>query len=133
MSPRPNPFSSESRPIRGVLAFATAMVCAAALAAAPATADAGPDRPDRFPKLKGTVGPGFTISIDKTSVPAGRYRLIVTDLGTSHNFWIRGTGVDERTSVPLTGKTVWKLDLVQGIYHIRCQPHGSMKTKLTVT
>ena len=134
MSARPNPLSPGKRSIRSVVAVATGLVCAAALTVAPASAGIDLDRSDQIPKLKGIVGPGFTITIDQASVPAGRYKLVVKDKATIHNFHISGTGVDKKTSVPGTGETIWAVDLVPGTYKIRCDPHSDdMKTKLTVT
>ena len=87
-----------------------------------------------MPTLKGTVGPGFTISISDDSVPAGKYKLVVNDKGTIHNFHIFGAGVDKATSIPGTGKTVFKIKLKAGEYVIQCDAHAmSMNTSLTVT
>ena len=134
MSPRPNLFSPENRPIRSVLAIATGLVCAAALAAAPATADVDSDRPDRLPKVKGVVGPGYTLSFRETSVPAGRYRVVIQDRSTIHNFRLKGPGdINIKTQVEETGRTVWRLDLLPGTYHAQCDPHSSMNDDLVVT
>lgn len=91
--------------------------------------------PHKANKIKGSVGPGFTIKVSPTSVKAGKYKLVVQDKGDIHNFHIFGPGgVDEATSVSGTGKTVWKLILVKGTYTVQCDPHsGSMKTSLKVT
>ena len=121
-------------------------VCVAGVAAAtlgvgisPATAtvdtvdtSAG-TRPESLPRLRGTVGPGFDIWINKDSVPAGRYKLVVHDRGTIHNFHFFGPGVDHETSVPGTGRKVWRVTLVAGTYVGACVPHGSMATALEVT
>jgi plastocyanin len=86
-------------------------------------------------KIKGKVGPDFTISVKPGTVKAGKVKMIVKDKGTIHNFHITGPGgVDKATSVPGTGKTVWKLKLVPGVYDIVCDPHSDMMhTTLTVT
>ena len=53
------------------------------LAGAASAAADSLDRPHRgLPRLTGTVGPDFDISIDQASVPAGRYKLVVRDRGT---------------------------------------------------
>jgi hypothetical protein len=84
--------------------------------------------------LKGVVGPGFTISISDDSVPAGRYKLVVNDKGTIHNFHIFGTGVDKATSIPGTGRSRFKIRLQPGTYDIQCDAHSlQMMTTLTVT
>jgi hypothetical protein len=113
------------------VATAVSAVCAAALAVAPASASAGDVR--ALPRLRGWVGPGFDIWMDQDSVPAGRYRLVVRDRGTIHNFHFFGPGVNKETSVPGTGKTVWRVTLSAGTYIAACVPHGSMATQLTVT
>ena len=66
-------------------------VAAAAMLALPALAAA--------PKLTGTVGPGFTISMPKKPTKAGKYTLVVTDKSCIHNFHLRGLGVNVKTSV----------------------------------
>jgi hypothetical protein len=122
---------------RATLATLTGIACALALAVAPASAavDNGTDgRRGGLPKLKGSVGPGFQISISDDSVPAGRYKLIVKDFGTIHNFHIFGAGVDKATSVPGTGRTVFKIRVTEGEYAIQCDTHPlEMNTTLTVT
>jgi plastocyanin len=115
------------------LAAATGVACVAALAVAPASA-ATDDRPSALPRIKGHVGPGFEISINKASVPAGRYKLIVKDEGTIHNFHILGTGVDKATGIPETGTFKFRIRLSPGTYQIQCDQHSaSMNTTLTVT
>jgi plastocyanin len=124
---------STHRTGRAALAVATGIACALALAVAPASA-AGSSERQRLPVLKGKVGPEFTISISDHRVPAGKYKLVVVDKGTIHNFHIHGDGVDKKTNVAGTGKTVWKLRFKAGEYHIMCDPHSSeMQTMLEVT
>lgn len=122
---------------RVALAAATGIACAAALALAPASAatDAAPlDRGDRLPRIHGVVGPGFDISVSVDSVPAGRYKLVVRDKSTIHNFHVVGAGVDEQTSVSQTGKQAFRVNLVAGKYKMVCDPHSdSMRTTLKVT
>ena len=50
-----------------------------------------------IPKLTGTVGPGFTISLKRFSKPlvslkAGTYSITVSDKSNIHNFHLRGPG-----------------------------------------
>jgi plastocyanin len=85
-------------------------------------------------KVKGVVGPGFTISINKKSVKAGMVTITVSDKSSAHNFHITGPGVNKATSVSGTGTFTWKLKLKKGTYRIVCDPHAtSMKTSLKVT
>jgi plastocyanin len=84
--------------------------------------------------LTGTVGPGFTITMDQTSVPAGTYTLNVDDQADQHNFHFTGEGVDVTTSVPEIGKKSFQVTLVAGTYKFVCDPHAAqMKGELTVT
>jgi plastocyanin len=83
------------------------------------------------PKLTGTVGPGFTISLKKSgtvvkTLKAGKYSLTVSDKSGFHNFRIKGPGkINKATSVARTGTTTWALTLVKGTYTILCDPHAS--------
>jgi hypothetical protein len=84
--------------------------------------------------LRGTVGPGFTITINKKSVKAGVYTIVVRDLSNAHNWHIIGPGVNKKTSVSATGTTTFKnVRLRKGTYTIVCDPHASsMVTTLRV-
>jgi plastocyanin len=103
------------------LALATAVL--GLLAVAPAQA--------ALPKLVGTDGPGFTITLKKTGkkvtkVKAGKYSITVNDLSTMHNFHLTGAGVNKKTSVGGKGKTTWTVTLQKGkTYRFRCDPHAS--------
>jgi Copper binding proteins, plastocyanin/azurin family len=83
------------------------------------------------PRLVGTVGPGFTITLKKsgtkvTRLKAGRYAVVVNDLSSSHNFHLSGAGVNKKTSVGATGKTTWAVTLQKGkTYRFVCDPHAS--------
>jgi plastocyanin len=88
--------------------------------------------------LTGTVGPGFTITLKqakksvKTLAP-GTYIVVVNDKSSIHNFHLTGPGVNKKTSVGKTGKSVWRLTLRQGTYRFVCDPHAStMKGKFVV-
>ena len=82
-----------------------------------------------LPKLVGTVGPGFTITLKKsgtkvTRLKAGRYSITVSDLSSMHNFHLLGPGVNRKTSVAGTGKTTWTVTLQRGkTYRFLCDPH----------
>ena len=86
-------------------------------------------------KLKGEVGPGFTITLNKDTVSAGKFKIIVHDFSsTMHNFHFSGPGVDEATTVAFEGKVVWKVKLKEGTYTAVCDPHSeSMNTSVEVT
>ena len=112
----------------GLLAALAAVVLALAL---PATA--------AVPRLVGTVGPGFTITLKKggakvTSLKAGKYTLVVRDLSSDHNFHLRGAGVNKATSVEATGTRTWTVTLRRGTYRFLCDPHPtSMKGSFRVS
>jgi plastocyanin len=104
--------------VRSVL---TVLLCALAALAAPAVAQAK--------ELRGTVGPGFTITlVDEagnrfTHVDAGEYTIVVTDNSIDHNFHLTGPGVDVLTEIEFVGTMTWTLTLRDGIYRFVCDPH----------
>jgi plastocyanin len=84
--------------------------------------------------LTGTVGPGFTISMNKKTVKAGTYVITIHDLASIHDFHLTGPGVNKKTSVTGTGTTKWTVKLAKGTYHFVCDPHHTiMHGVLTVT
>ena len=84
------------------------------------------------PKITGTVGPGFTISMKKPT-KAGKYTLVVSDKSSIHNFHLKGKGVNVKTSVPATGSKTFKITLAKGKYSFLCDPHPtSMKGSFTI-
>jgi plastocyanin len=89
--------------------------------------------------LQGTVGPGFTISLDQngskvSSLEAGTYTITVDDKSDIHNFHLTGPGVDKATDVGSMGTEKWTVDLKAGTYDYQCDPHAStMHGSFTVT
>ncbi len=82
--------------------------------------------------LRGTVGPGFTITL-KTAhgtlvrkLKAGTYTIRIRDLSPIHNFHLFGPGVNKKTSVQNTGRATWTVHLKRGIYRYRCDPHRTI-------
>ena len=102
-------------------------LAAAALALIP-TAGASPKA---LPKLTGTVGPGFTITLKRGTAPvrvlkAGSYSLTVADKASIHNFQIEGPGLDRRvTTVGFTGTKTVTIRFRRGTYKYYCKPHES--------
>jgi plastocyanin len=84
--------------------------------------------------LSGSVGPGYDISMDKTTVAPGTYTLNVDDQGTIHDFHLTGPGgVDVSTGISETGKKMFTVTLQKGTYTFVCDPHASqMHGTLTV-
>ena len=116
--------------IRLVLAAACVALVATATALGSGTAT---------PKLTGTVGPGFTITLKKgsakvTKLKAGKYTIVVRDLASNHNFHLSGPGVNKKTSTPAKGSKTWTVTLKKGTYRYVCDPHASlMKGSFKVT
>ena len=83
------------------------------------------------PKLNGTVGPGFTITLTKagkkvTKLKAGKYSFVIADKASIHNFQIEGRGLDKAiTSVSFKGTKTVTLTLKKGTYKFYCAPHES--------
>jgi plastocyanin len=100
----------------------------AAAVALVVTAAATPMAP---PKLTGTVGPGFTITLKRNgvlvrTVRAGRYMFLVSDKSGIHNFELEGPGIDRAiTTVPFRGTKTVTLLLKRGTYKYYCKPHES--------
>lgn len=112
------------------LAFGAALATIAAALAVPGLAPAA----TRNNTLVGTDGPGFTITMSKTTVKAGTYTIVIHDKSNIHNFHLIGPGVNKRTSTPWVGTTTWAVTLKKGIYKFVCDPHASiMKGVLRVT
>jgi plastocyanin len=76
--------------------------------------------------LTGTVGPGYTITMNKKTVKAGTYVITIHDLATIHDFHLTGSGVDKKTSVSGMGTTKWTVKLNKGTYHFVCDPHRTI-------
>ena len=76
--------------------------------------------------LTGTVGPGFTITMNKKTVKAGTYAITIHDRESIHDFHLTGLGVNKKTSVPGTGTTKWTVKLKKGTYHFVCDPHRTI-------
>ena len=51
------------------------------------------------PVFKGTVGPGFTITMATKPTKAGKIKLVIADKSNVHNFHLTGPGVNVKTSV----------------------------------
>jgi plastocyanin len=94
-----------------------------------------------IPKLTGTVGPGFTITLKRfnkrlVSLKAGTYSITVSDKSSIHNFHLRGPGRVNReiTTIGFVGTKTITVKLVKGIYRYVCDPHlTTMKGSFRVT
>jgi plastocyanin len=86
-----------------------------------------------LPKLYGTVGPGFTISMKQgvkrtpvRTLKAGTYTFVIADKSSIHNFVVEGPGVErDITSVSFVGTKTVTIKLRKGKYKFYCRPHES--------
>jgi plastocyanin len=82
--------------------------------------------------LRGTVGPGFTITLKTAQghvvrkLRAGRYTIRIRDLSPIHDFHLLGPGVNKKTSVQNMGSATWTVPLRHGRYRYRCDPHRTI-------
>ena len=107
-------------------ALAAAVLAAVAIVAVPGGSQAA------TPKLVATVGPGFTITLKSaagkkvTSLTAGTYTIIVNDRSRSHDFRLRGPGLNKVfSSVAAVGSKSVTVKLRAGKYQFTCQPHAA--------
>jgi plastocyanin len=92
------------------------------------------------PKLVATVGPGFTIALKTpagkkvTTLKPGAYSITVNDRSASHDFRLKGPGVNKvLSSVSAVGKKTVTVTLRAGRYQFTCQPHAAaMRGAFTV-
>jgi hypothetical protein len=86
------------------------------------------------PKLVGTVGPGFTITLKKgtakvKTLKAGKYTFVITDKASIHNFTLEQEkgGKFERhlTGTSFQGKKTATLTLKKGKWKYYCSNHES--------
>ena len=107
----------------------------AALAAAAVTAGSAVAA---TPKLTASVSDPLNISLEVgskkvTSLKAGRYTIVVKDIAKTHDFHLKGPGVDKKTGVSFVGTKTWTVTLKAGKYTYVCDPHATvMKGSFTV-
>jgi plastocyanin len=84
-------------------------------------------------KLKGTVGPGFTITLKDGAGKAVKrvksgttYRIAVADKSSAHNFHLSGPGINKRTAVGKRASTTWKVKFKKGTFKFQCDPHRTV-------
>lgn len=104
----------------------------AGIAVALAVAGSAFSQGSATPKLKGTVGPGFTIKLTKNgskvrSLKAGKYTFVIADKATIHNFTLEqekgGKFEKDLTSVPFNGTKSVTVKLKRGKWKYYCTPH----------
>jgi plastocyanin len=116
-----------SLPLTVLLTLAAVLLPGSARSASTATA------------LKGTVGPGFSITLKDaggtrvTHLDPGAYSITVDDLAAIHNFHLTGPGsVDMATDLEKTETVTWNVTLVDGTYKYRCDAHATMNGSFQV-
>jgi hypothetical protein len=91
-------------------------------------------RPAASTKLKGTVGPSFTISLTKGGkkvkrLKAGTYTFVISDRASIHNFTVEqekgGKFEKDLTTVPFKGSKTVKVKLKKGKWKYYCKAHES--------
>jgi plastocyanin len=112
----------------------TLALAAAAAVLALVVAAAALSGPAATTTLKGTVGPGFTITLKNggkkvTSLKAGTYKFVVADKSSIHGFTLEqekgGKWEKDLTSVPGTGTKTTTVKLKKGSWKFYCPPHES--------
>jgi plastocyanin len=93
------------------------------------------------PKVHGTIGPGFTISLKNargkkvTTLKHGKYTFIVGDKSGIHNFTLNGPGIKNKTitGTSFVGTKTVTLTLKKGSYTFYCTVHPTITGTFKVT
>ena len=116
------------------------LMCTLVAAATVGLLAAGTSSSMSHPRLIGTVGPGFTIKLTRfgkpfKTLPAGTYSITVADKSNSHNFHLRGPGVNkEITKIGFIGTKTVIVKFSKGKFTFICDPHATtMKGSFIVT
>jgi len=94
-----------------------------------------------LPKLKGTIGPGYTISLKNaqgkrvTTLKHGKYTLVVQDKSNIHNFTLNGPGIKNKmiTGTGFVGPKTVTVTLKSGKYRYYCTVHPFVTGTFRVT
>ena len=94
-----------------------------------------------LPKLKGTIGPGYTISLKDARGRAvkmlrhGKYTLVVSDKANIHNFTLNGPGIKNKmiTGTSFVGPKTVTVTLKTGKYRYYCTVHPLVSGTFKVT
>jgi plastocyanin len=94
-----------------------------------------------LPKLQGTIGPGFTISLKDAHGKAvktlkhGKYTLTVQDKSNIHNFTLNGPGIKNKmiSGTGFVGPKTVTVTLKAGKYRYYCTVHPFVSKTFRVT
>ena len=94
-----------------------------------------------LPKLKGTIGPGYTISLKDARgrtvkmLRHGKYTLVVSDKANIHNFTLNGPGIKNKmiTGTSFVGPKTVTVTLKTGKYRYYCTVHPFVSVTFKVT
>ncbi len=100
--------------------------------AAAIAASAFGQRAMTVPTLRGTVGPGFTITLKQNgklvkTLKAGEYKFVIADKASIHAFSLDGPHgfAKDFTKIPFVGTKTVTLNLKAGKYKYYCPNHES--------
>ena len=65
------------------------------------------------------MAPNGAVSVSRSHVAPGRYRITVKDRSSRHDFRLLGRGVSRRTGRAFMGVATWNVRLVRGSYTYR--------------
>jgi len=92
------------------------------------------------PKLFGTVGPGYTISLKDAKgkavkqLKAGKYTFVIRDKSSIHTFSLKGPSINKTlTSAVFVGSKSVTLTLKAGSYTFYCAVHPTVRGTFKAT
>jgi plastocyanin len=78
-----------------------------------------PPPPPKVGRLTAAVTPNGAVSVSRSRVAPGRYRITVKDRSRRHEFRLAGHGLSRRTGRAFMGIATWNVKLVRGSYTYR--------------
>ena len=107
---------------RALAILAAGLVAAFGLAASGQARETG---------LRGEVGPGFKIEVERGNTDVkrirhGTYRMLIEDKSSNHNFHLIGPGINKKTTVAFKGKQRWTVRLKKGRYAVELRAVDAM-------